>query len=169
MKKSLIHWRLSIPDRPSLAEDRHFQRGMIHILREASRKMRAKIYSAFCENFQFHLLVEISPDRIATFENLVTQLTRRAVESEAPASHRFSALNRSILKERRSLSFSEITQGIVDQPPADMSIAINPRTSIHRFRIVAKSRPLWADRRSLSVQPPPIKGFFRNPMKNARA
>jgi hypothetical protein len=72
------------------------------------------------------------------------------------------------LKEGRSLSFFELTQGMVDQPPADMSIAINPRTSIHRFRIVAKSRPLWADKRSLFVEPPPIKGFFRNPMKNTR-
>lgn len=131
--------------------------------------MRAKIYSAFCENFQFHLLVEISPDRIATFENLVTQMTFKAVESEPPVSHRFNALDRSILKEGRSLSFSEITLGMVDQPPPDMSIAINPRTSIHRFRILANSRPVWAGRRSLFVQPPPTKGFFRNPMKNARA
>ncbi len=169
MKKTLIHWRLSIPDRPSLAEDRHFQRKMIQILSGASRRLRAKFYSAFCENFQFHLLVEISPERVAAFETLVSNLTRQAVNSEAPTNLRFNALDRSILKEARSLSFSEFSESLVELPPENVSIAINPKTSIHRFRIVINSRPIWATKRCLLIQAPLSKGFFRNPMKSARA
>ena len=166
---TFIHWRLSVPHRPSITQDRHFQRALVQVLSQLKTNSKARFYACFYEHFQFHLMAEISPRHVSSFETKAHVLLNEILNHESPDLLRFKVLDLAALKESSSEASSFEATHLLSAPEPQLTIKINPKHCIHRFQIIRGGRTIWPQRRELLARPLPLRGFFTNPMQSVRA